>query len=156
MKNISFSGPMMRALLDGRKTQTRRIHKSGKAKFEVGDLVWVKEGLVSAPTADTAFVAYECGKQMNYGDFPIDPDGFTYEWPWKRDKLNAMFCPRWASRVTIRITRVRELPLLPMSLEDARAEGFQDTSFFLDYFWKLAPKANIKTMVFAYDFEVVK
>ncbi len=161
MKSISFSPPMMRALLEGRKTQTRRIHANGKGKFEVGDLVWVKEGLEVARGEDALgsqveWVAYECGDKLAFGDFALTSDGFAIDWPWSCDKLPAMFCPRWASRVTLRITRVREENLWAISDGDALAEGFQNRAEFIEYFQQINPAAKCGQRVFAYDFEVVK
>ena len=40
---IIFSTPMIRALLDDRKTQTRRLISSPLAKAEIGDRLWVRE-----------------------------------------------------------------------------------------------------------------
>lgn len=44
---IIFSAPMVRALLDGRKTQTRRIATSPLRKAEVGDRLWVRETIAA-------------------------------------------------------------------------------------------------------------
>lgn len=144
-KPILFSAPMVRALLEGRKTQTRRVIKdeivinsadnikvvctdtlfypvvafsSGhcrrmqeiKPKYALGDLLWVREKL-------------NC--THNHG-ISYDADGEIAqdeEWQWKNENLPAMFMPRWASRLTLRVTDVRAQRLQDISEEDAIQEG---------------------------------
>lgn len=140
---IIFSAPMIRALLEGRKTQTRRVLKpqigdldnvfcDGGGFWHVtdsrgawmsqisiphapGDRRWVKEALVAESTdQDARWPGYEAdGKDV----YPMVP------WGWKRDRLSSMFCPRWASRLTLTVTDVRVQRLQDISEADAVAEG---------------------------------
>lgn len=158
----------MPKVLDLSKWQTRRVHAHGIAKYDVGDLVWVKEGLVAEPedieNSNVVWTAYECGDKMTYGSFPLTEDGFAIDWPWSnRTNLPAMYCPRWASRVTLKITRVRRQDVRRISYEDAIAEGFGCEDEFLDYFMEICPEfrrqnneGQFPFYVHAYDFEVVK
>lgn len=153
MSNISFAPEMMRALIDGRKTQTRRIHKNGKPKFKIGDVVYVKEGLKKDP--NLSIVLYEAdGKAFR------EPDGLNEYWPWKIDKLAAMYCPKWASRYSIKITNIRQEKIKDISEADAKAEGFEDKWAFFDYFAKLNFEGQMETAfaaeVWVYDFEVLE
>jgi len=160
---ILFSGDMVRALLDGRKTQTRRIAKNisrdrlfrsgwkaesndkkkavstdapagllaeGCPFGEVGDLLWVRETFISGFEFDANDMPTE--KERTWyranGDLDCWYDGgsdFPKEnIPWKP----SIHMPRWASRLTLRITNVRVERLQDMEGQhpnesDAIAEG---------------------------------
>lgn len=125
---ILFSAPMVRALLEGRKTQTRRIVKlpakdgsgdnrfvfddaEGRKRFidcpygEPGDRLWVRETWRPAQVDGMAWYAATCGDE-------------THE-RWKP----SIHMPRWASRITLEITGVRVEQLQDISESDAIAEG---------------------------------
>ena len=134
---IPFSGPMVRAILDGTKTQTRRVIKpqpilsaenekvvseAWRAGFisvkcpygHVGDRLWVKEALISS--------AYDDGEPC----VKYEADGHIHDdavWVWKRKYLPSMFMPRGLSRITLEITDVRVERLQSISANDCRAEG---------------------------------
>ena len=116
-RSILFSGPMVRALLDGRKTQTRRVNRGGFCPFGgPGDLLWVREtwsvphrydhvGPSNIPTIDvrTHYAATE-----NRGDLLWRP---------------SIHMPRWASRLTLKVTDVRVQRVQDIDGLDAIAEG---------------------------------
>lgn len=130
-KPILFSAPMVRAILEGRKTQTRRIVKNapllrngslhGNDYLEfvkqcpfgnVGDQLWVREAW--APHADMPRAAiYRCDAGGDY------QDNVTPNFRWRP----SIHMPRWASRITLEITGVRVERLQDISEEDAKAEG---------------------------------
>ena len=131
---ILFSSEMVRAILDGRKTQTRRVIKPqppegydlyrfiGKwGEFEnhieplgkysipcpygvIGDQLWVKEKYALVPNG----VGYDPGYVIR------DP-----EWHWK----SSLFMPRWASRITLEITGIRVERVQDITYLDCIAEG---------------------------------
>jgi len=128
---------MVRALLDGRKTQTRRILKpqprlmsdkglsyigiDGKGyspRICVGDRLYVREHWRTIGSLDTiaprdlhrfAPVLYNADEER-----PV----------WAGKHRQAMHMPRWASRLTLTVTDVRVERLQAISEEDADAECF--------------------------------
>jgi len=106
---IIFSAPMIRALLDGRKTQTRRVLKPHGDTFSApsyrrGDRLYVREA------------AHIDGTSVNYrADHPGDSAGLGWR--------PSIHMPRWASRLTLTVTDVRVQQLQEISADDAVAEG---------------------------------
>jgi hypothetical protein len=125
---ILFSGPMVRALLDGRKTQTRRVLKPTAEAFETpkyrtGDRLWVRE----AWRADSQVDAVK-PSDLSIGE-PVyfEADGAIFSRGCMMIKAGrarpSMFMPRWASRLTLTVTEVRVQRLQDIDEKDARAEG---------------------------------
>lgn len=141
---ILFSAPMIRALLDGRKTQTRRIVKwldgnlEPKAKYAIGDQLWVRESWRTFVSLDA-----EKPRDLLKGErgggifFEADEGGLSYS-PQGEHKWNygpredrapfgklrpGIFLPRWASRVKLPVVDVRVQRLHDISEADAVAEG---------------------------------
>lgn len=150
---ILFSGPMVRAILEGRKTQTRRVIKhhhpempephsitpngqsmicrwhSGirhdiPAPFAVGDRLWVREAWHTSKHYDDLKPS-EMG-----GEEPIcfEADDSVTSHGGKVDDLDGrrrpgMFMPRWASRLTLIVTDVRAERVQGIRFADAVAEG---------------------------------
>ena len=124
---ILFSGPMVRALLDGRKTQTRRVVKP-QPDAALGDLpgaAW-NAGFVNvscpygAP-GDTLWARetwgpFEGGFIYRADEGPnVKPDDGRWH--------PSIHMPRWASRLTLHIKSVRVERLQEISEADALAEG---------------------------------
>lgn len=120
MISIPFTPQMVRAILAGRKTQTRRFpsKRTGKPDLRIGSTPYVREAWrVPArfdplrPTEidfNEALVHYEA-------DGPA-PDGYGRLRP-------GMFMPGRASRITLRIVGVRIERLQDITVTDATAEG---------------------------------
>jgi hypothetical protein len=180
---ILFSGEMVRAILDGRKTQTRRkmsvqpwpnatvevgpyhphwIDRNGEsqpgtASFGAiwdhqdivnggdaglrcpygapGDTLWVRETCWAESTFDGDGVRYPadhvwriientpeaseawCKLALYGGDAALDNETNIGK------RVPSIHMPRWASRITLRITDIRAERLLDISCADAEAEG---------------------------------
>ena len=141
---LRYSGPMVCATRADAKTQTRRIVKGAALQWlerdgftpefvalpenglcpygYKGDQLWVREAWRAVAEVDhlpprdlnpAHRIWYEA-------DAPHQP-GFGKYRP-------SMFMPRWASRITLEITRVRVERLQSISEADAQAEGVEDVT----------------------------
>lgn len=141
---IIFSAPMVRAILSGAKTQTRRIVKPlhmatvGAEQLPIlamypcgspGDRLWVRETCRAEVIDDEGL----CGVRY-VADGHFMPIANTREasdrWVqlyWYRGMEGAtvppIHMPRWASRITLEITDVRVERLQDISGMDAKREG---------------------------------
>lgn len=118
---IIFSGPMVRALLGGEKTQTRRLATSPLRRCDVGDRLYVREswkphslyaGMKPRDIPETTVFYFADNKYA-----PSDT-------PW----IPSIHMPRWASRLTLIVTDVRFQALQAISEADAVAEGVDAVS----------------------------
>lgn len=146
---IIFSGPMIRALLDGRKTQTRRVLKPQPPEWvdklsrpyryprtevdRYGEEYPGKE-IFGACTPDGdwgAEIRFEPGDRLwvreAFARDSMIATGVRYAATDAihelRVKRPSIHMPRWASRLTLIVTDVRVQRLQEISEDDARAEG---------------------------------
>lgn len=122
-KPILFSGPMVRALLNGSKTQTRRVLKPTAEAFETpkyrrGDRLWVRERFAISGIGWGKKPSEAIGGRVH---FHADPDhGWqTYWGNWHP----SIHMPRWASRLTLIVTDMRVQRVQDISETDAIEEG---------------------------------
>ena len=87
--------------------------------YTVGDLVWIREALMRKDDG----TLYEADNELLYSQASWEAWHGYVRWRWKRSKLPAMFCPRWACRYYARLTSVRAERLQDMGETDAVAEG---------------------------------
>lgn len=126
-----FSAEMVRALLDRRKTQTRRLLKpqpqsvadkiDAAMKWRIGDRIWVKEAWRASPD----YNAYP-PREMSHWPVHYEADGPPPPEPelHMNGRLRAsIFMPKWASRLTLTVTNVRVQRVQDITEADARAEG---------------------------------
>ncbi len=131
---ILFSAPMVKAILAGNKTQTRRIVKDeavegatarGCPYGTTGDRLWVKETFFDArlfkhePLFAAMKLDYIYRADYDYREGKREPSVIA-DHHWKP----SIFMPRAASRITLEITGVRVERLQDISEDDAKAEGF--------------------------------
>lgn len=129
---ILFSAPMVRAILDGSKTQTRRVAKefdglrdldkilarfpnqNGCRYGQPGDRLWVRETWAEHPDyPDARRAIYRADAGSEYDAERWRP---------------SIHMPRWACRIELEVTGVRVERLQSISEADARAEGVEGDS----------------------------
>ncbi|GHB33727.1 hypothetical protein GCM10007094_23200 [Pseudovibrio japonicus] len=147
-KPILFSGPMVRAILEGRKTQTRRIIKGiendntlqikkptktkmgvithvidapkhGLLQHAIGDLLWVRETWAQIEEVECG-CSEICGCPQ-VGEVRYRATVGDDERRWRP----SIFMPRQHSRITLEVTGVRVELLQKISAADAVSEGMQ-------------------------------
>lgn len=156
VRGMIFNGEMVRAILDGRKTQTRRPANASTANLldlqrqyphkkyniscpcgVVGDRLWVRETF-QGPLFDYEHMQdyledsskFETPEFCQYAaDGKPAPEYYDAD-----DNLHcgwrpSIHMPRWASRLTLEITGVRVERLNSISQEDAQAEGMELTGW---------------------------
>ncbi|RVL05138.1 hypothetical protein CN151_10875 [Sinorhizobium meliloti] len=140
---ILFSAPMVRALLDDRKTQTRRTLKPQpdnilegqiprQLRIAIGDRLWVRESFRGSK-------GYDAYPPSTWSHWPVHYEADCAPDP--RDELEmngrlrpGIHMPRWASRLALIVTDVRVERLQDISEADAMAEGIeQDSDGWRDY-----------------------
>ncbi len=146
-KPILFNSEMVLAIMDGRKTQTRRVIKPqpnyqkrfGQPESEVnadiakrkcsygkvGDRLWVRETFALNYQYDTDSISdWEECNSLDSGDPRYRADYIRKEKPgyigrWRTN----IHMPKWAARIWLEIIGVRVERVQDISEEDAEAEG---------------------------------
>lgn len=145
---ILFTTPMVEAILDKTKTQTRRfvepffedsLHlcRDGKAEYGegtivecpyggIGDILWVRETfcLTQPKDPETYYFGYKCGAN-SHSDYPAS-EKYNYSIPdvWKP----SIHMPKEACRIFLQITGLRVERLHDISANDAKSEGIKFVS----------------------------
>ncbi|EPH9645957.1 hypothetical protein ACS35N_004446 [Enterobacter hormaechei] len=124
-RGMIFNGEMVRAILDGRKTQTRRIIKPQPEGTLSGSLsgMWLSRPLNGLLLPKIEDIAIHC-------PFGVVGDRIWVRETWAEDVrwTPSIHMPRWASRILLEITDVRVEQLNDISEEDARSEGISGSS----------------------------
>ncbi len=138
---ILFSAPMILAILDGRKTVTRRVVNPQRdatlgpeystARFAAGDTLWVRETwrtcIDYAGERRVSCLEYRADSAQrqiadaNESLWAEDHTGGRHGEKWRP----SIFMRRWASRLTLEVLSVRVERLHEITEEDARAEGIE-------------------------------
>jgi len=149
MKGILFSTPMVQAILEGRKTVTRRkidrditnfcdvdtdgtlldyqncdgdfINPVDLCRYKVGDILYVREKFNDEETDSVLYAA-----DKEFTDFGMkEVDGYMFvesEVRWKP----SIHMPKSAARIFLKVTDVRVEKLQDITETQVRKEGFRD------------------------------
>jgi len=154
IRPILFSTPMVQAILDKRKTQTRRIIKPqpieatyGKmmygeleltmnslknhSKYQIGDIIWVRETWQYSDDLEHPYLY----KQKELEE--LTPAFFKLM-TWKP----SIFMPKEVCRIFLECTNVRVERLQDISNGDAKSEGIQNHYLFKDSGYKHYTRAD--------------
>ena len=149
-KPIIFSTEMVRAILAGRKTTTRRVIKpqpvagvrkspfvkSGledghgreiKPRYYPGDVLWVRETWAPCATIDSWL------DDVNLYIYKADFQDKEVSWKWKP----SIHMPREAARIFLKVKEVSVERLIDISDSDVVNEGFQTKNDFFALWDKL-------------------
>ena len=154
MKPIIFSTPMVQAILDGKKTQTRRVIKIDDApenwkisiagtsivrtepydvklpRYAAGDILWVRETFFCEPCTE------DCAGRNDENECPFNRVGnkcYGYKTQYAGGRCDgvkwrpSIHMPREAARIFLRVKTVRVERLQDITEEDAIAEGMSKT-----------------------------
>lgn len=140
-KPILFNTEMVRAILDGRKTQTRRIVKNqslteeylkicGKP-FYPGDVLWVRETWTVWSSVFGTMPAFHYKAACEY----------LKNVKWRP----SIHMPKEAARIWLLVTDVRPERLKSISATDAMEEGFTDRNDFVRVWNSTIKKSDLRT-----------
>lgn len=132
-KPILFSTEMVQAILEGRKTQTRRIKKSEKPKHQKGDILWVRETWVKLHEAYLYKLIPEFDSPHFFYCYKADGEPVHFE-HYGENWRPSIFMPKEAARIFLEVTDVRVERLQSISNSDALSEGIKVIEEDEDYF----------------------
>lgn len=168
---IIMTAESVLAILDGRKSQTRRVIRSLPSEtcweqqfaFEgpdgpsmkawiaacpygaVGDRLYVRESLRCHNTTEPPTATYVADASPVVGHGAPESYCGRAVWRWPKSRLlTARYMPRWASRLTLEVTNVRVERVGAITESDAAAEGYCTT-------WAQFPMTNREAFARLWD-----
>lgn len=145
MKPILFNTEMVRAILDGRKTVTRRVVKpqpqlvftdggmdysmTAKPKYAVGEILWVRETFKLV--CDNSLLPHKYFYIYRASDDGKDWETNAPDWTW----CPSIHMPKEAARIFLKVTDVRVERLHDITTEEIEKEGlYCDLPYTKDHF----------------------
>jgi len=122
---LLFTDEMVRAILAGVKTETRRVPAGRYEHWKPGDRIWVRE-------AWNVWALTQGGLYLEDHPYPSIPDSYcssrfcldyrarkVSDGPWRP----SIHMPKWAARLWLEIVEVRREPLQAIGVSAIKAEG---------------------------------
>jgi hypothetical protein len=147
---LLFTTEMVKAILDGRKTQTRRVPIERYRNWKVGDTIWVRETWAQCGTVIAeriAYIAYKADNPLLGATSKIKPCEVPKGKPFLktiRKYRPSIHMPRWAARIFLEITNIRVERVQDISESDAEAEGTNCDRTYREDFIHLWDSINAK------------
>lgn len=126
---ILFNAEMVKAILAGNKTQTRRL----KAPWKVGDLLYVREAFRYYEDPELlSCIQYRADKAKFKPDFDADHAGMNKAFQFSArceqagtmgKRIPSIHMPKKFSRIKLRVTEMRTEKLQAITFNDAYEEG---------------------------------
>lgn len=145
---IIYNSEMVRAILEGRKTQTRRVIKANilpkKAYIKelndmilsilkkrcpygtIGDRLWVRETWQNMPDDIGNNLIYRA-TEGDIAGYDLDNTPIKFKWQ------SPLYMHRWASRITLEITNIRVERVQNINVVDAISEGIKLNQEIIDF-----------------------
>lgn len=159
IKPILFNTEMVRAILDGRKTCTRRLIKPQPDKKHIYPLGFVTDSTEKKEVGCFGFAANEYGGSIQYVKPPYRyapgdilyvretwkkaPNGYYYYEDWQRNDIAditkwkpSIYMPKEAARIWLKVMNVRVERLQEITDEQAKREGIQYDECPTGFAWK--------------------
>ncbi|MBV2182060.1 MAG: hypothetical protein KUL86_12625 [Castellaniella sp.] len=154
---ILFSGPMVRAILSGQKTQTRRVAKEFAGRDDLdailrrfpnqngcpygqpGDRLWVREATIKVEDhgyEGPVYVESDEGRACLDGGLAPDPDDCVEVEPYELRIRPSIHMPRSYCRIVLEIVSVRVERLQDINDADAQAEGVEGHYVEDGWYWR--------------------
>ncbi len=125
-----FTSPMVRAILEGRKTQTRRVVKEFVGRKDLDKILHrfpKQRGGQYGEPGDRIYVRETFSQHPEWGQLAFRADGEEFEdadgWLWEPKWMPSTHMPKELARIWLEVTGVRVERLQDISNEDAIAEG---------------------------------